>query len=1028
MEHVKSNYSLKALCSQFGREVSKSELQFASFFDEYYLSQSSQTFQISEIQTGECAPDLVEQVFNQLKNNLYLKRFYSLITLKRGGQARLELCWDQKCSTPAVAKLYHVANTLPLIKKSSWDEFESKSSFSYASLTSISALFGHPSLLRECEAYRRLYHSPYVPHFLEFGYCEDSKESLLVLPYLKGPDWSEFSQNTSPELALEAAIILSEAVQSVHDQSLVHGDLSGRNLKVQGIDSRFQKTQANLQLHLIDWGLSNEFDRQILALSSEASSNSLSSESSFLSSRVVGTLPYADWIQSPEGYKKPNNEIYSLGVLLLEVFAGGLQKLDLNKEEIESKPNNLPKLLMHSIERVIPDRDLQLILKKCLVNPGHGNQSRYLKAEHVRVDLELYKNRMPLLYCKQRTLPYILKTYVKRRPWVTLSSAIVLLLSLIFVSEQYSAYLKNRLQRDLIFKLNESLEYEKACEKFKAVRPLTNDVKTIEEIEQSIQFFEQLAAKVPRLREIYKSQLAHSKVLPISDQKPDIFLEELKSLEQQSKELIEELNQENSAAKFKLVNLTCQLTKLYNSLQALFLLDSDQAWKHYGSLDQFIQSLSTLQDTLSQNLGDNGLVQNKIIFEQRLNLRQHLKVFAQEARKVLNSCSFRDEIRVFSEENYEFESKRVKQLLQQLYKVKTYWIPLAKKHKQLCVEGRVFDWSEVLKDLKSNPRYKSLKSLKNIRALPGLQPVGKNAQGLWEFCDRRTGICPESPAGSIKTTNITRKTGVIFILVPGGQGKIGYLQDRKYDYGENGFLNRVPEDDEGYPGGIQVDLDAFLLSKYEINQAQWTRVMLVNRSSRKPGMKPRLGAESDVVTLLNPVERVSWRDAQDMCQILGWQLPTEAQWEFSARAGRTDMWPVDRAVVRTDMGAYGNFADKTYKTVGGRFLATEVNDGFGFHSKVGQYLPNAFGFHDFCGNVSEWCLDRYTAYPDSANTSPPRLQGKGLLEGRTSYNRSIRGGHWYSVLAICRTAQRENQDPDNRQDNLGFRPAYNFSN
>lgn len=144
----------------------------------------------------------------------------------------------------------------------------------------------------------------------------------------------------------------------------------------------------------------------------------------------------------------------------------------------------------------------------------------------------------------------------------------------------------------------------------------------------------------------------------------------------------------------------------------------------------------------------------------------------------------------------------------------------------------------------------------------------------------------------------------------------------------------------------------------------------------------------------HPVVNVTWNDADAFCRWLQKKigrpirLPTEAEWEYAARAGSVAAYSSgdDReAIVKV-----GNVADATAKkrfpdwddTVGS-------GDGYAFSAPVGQFLANRFGLHDMHGNVWEWCQDWYGPYAALGSTDPVREAALPDIPGRL-----IRGGGW----------------------------------
>jgi formylglycine-generating enzyme required for sulfatase activity len=190
----------------------------------------------------------------------------------------------------------------------------------------------------------------------------------------------------------------------------------------------------------------------------------------------------------------------------------------------------------------------------------------------------------------------------------------------------------------------------------------------------------------------------------------------------------------------------------------------------------------------------------------------------------------------------------------------------------------------------------------------------------------------------------------------------------------------------------------FWMGKYEVTQAEWQAVMGTNPSFF---VGPSL-----------PVETVSWNDAMAYCAALtareraagripsGYQyrLPTEAEWEYSCRAGTTTEWNV---------GSSLNCGQANFSAQSGGCVGQTAN--------VGSYAPNAWGLHDMHGNVWEWCLDAWdfsANYPSSAVSDPYVSSGPLRVD---------RGGGWGGDAFSCRSAVRVGLPPRYRFNAYGFR-------
>ncbi|HOC57396.1 MAG TPA: formylglycine-generating enzyme family protein [Verrucomicrobiota bacterium] len=204
----------------------------------------------------------------------------------------------------------------------------------------------------------------------------------------------------------------------------------------------------------------------------------------------------------------------------------------------------------------------------------------------------------------------------------------------------------------------------------------------------------------------------------------------------------------------------------------------------------------------------------------------------------------------------------------------------------------------------------------------------------------------------------------------------------------------------------------FWLGKYEVTQGEYLSVM---------GSNPSYFTGD----LSRPVERVSWDDAVAYCAALTqreraagrlptgyeYRLPTEAQWEYACRAGTTTAFHYGGALRSGMANFYGYYeylpSDPYHSNPSGIFLVRTTT--------VGSYAPNAWGLHDMHGNVWEWCLDWYGAYPGGDVTDPA-----GASSGSA---RVLRGGDWRNRASSCRSANRDRIYPDYRGNFLGFRLA-----
>lgn len=193
-----------------------------------------------------------------------------------------------------------------------------------------------------------------------------------------------------------------------------------------------------------------------------------------------------------------------------------------------------------------------------------------------------------------------------------------------------------------------------------------------------------------------------------------------------------------------------------------------------------------------------------------------------------------------------------------------------------------------------------------------------------------------------------------------------------------------------------VTVRGFRLGRFEVTAAQFAEF------AKATGRSAEASGEAAY-----PAVNVSWDDAQAFIQWLNavsgerYRLPTEAEWEYAARAGSISTYPW-----------------------GDAFDATQLN-GTGLHGRdrwletapVGQFAPNAFGLYDMLGNVWEWTQDCYRPdYEGAPVDGGARAEEPGC-------GRVLRGGSWSDRAEWLRPATRNWFDAGDRFDYVGFRLA-----
>jgi formylglycine-generating enzyme required for sulfatase activity len=232
-------------------------------------------------------------------------------------------------------------------------------------------------------------------------------------------------------------------------------------------------------------------------------------------------------------------------------------------------------------------------------------------------------------------------------------------------------------------------------------------------------------------------------------------------------------------------------------------------------------------------------------------------------------------------------------------------------------------------------------------------------------------LLQKSLSGPVKYTN---SIGMEFVLIPPGHFKMG-SPEREAGRQDNELLHEVIISKE------------YLLGIKEVTVAQYVKVM-----GRNPGNPQNRDPNA-------PVQGVNYLDATEFCETLGKQdgnkytLPTEAQWEYAARAG-------------TEGHLFGD-SDDLEPIAWYRKNSNDVP-----HS-VGTKRANAWGLYDMIGNSREWCFDGPRNYTVETVTNPV-----GPTDGPW---RVVRGGSWSNVPQFCRSASRHYIATLHRIEDGGFR-------
>jgi formylglycine-generating enzyme required for sulfatase activity len=287
-------------------------------------------------------------------------------------------------------------------------------------------------------------------------------------------------------------------------------------------------------------------------------------------------------------------------------------------------------------------------------------------------------------------------------------------------------------------------------------------------------------------------------------------------------------------------------------------------------------------------------------------------------------------------------------------------------------------------------------------------------------------------------------TNIDMVAIPGGTFLMG-TEDEEIErlvekFNWQGYRREKPQH--------QVTVQPFYMSKYPITQGQWKAIALRTdlkvreyldpepsyfkgnpQSFAFPSTRSKLDLPSygDHPTRWDrPVEQVNWYQAKEFCdrlsQLTGqeYRLPTEAEWEYACRAVTSEQLRINEwnekycqpfhfgETITSDLANYND---------------TYIDEPKGLYRKettpVGIFPPNAFGLYDLHGNVWEWCEDDWH---DNYHDAP--TDGSAWIDPSSKRERNIsvlRGGSWYINASNCRSAYRNDNDPDFDVNNNGFR-------
>ncbi|OAD21089.1 secreted protein containing Sulphatase-modifying factor domain protein [Candidatus Thiomargarita nelsonii] len=272
---------------------------------------------------------------------------------------------------------------------------------------------------------------------------------------------------------------------------------------------------------------------------------------------------------------------------------------------------------------------------------------------------------------------------------------------------------------------------------------------------------------------------------------------------------------------------------------------------------------------------------------------------------------------------------------------------------------------------------------------------------------------------SLYAADFTNFIGMKFKKIPAGSFYMGSCNSNSKDAKRRSFMGLPP----ACPSGAATDSKAydhetpqhkvritksFYMGVYEVTLGQFKKFIAgANRYDLLTDNFIKYNRHGDDAAVVE----VSWHDAQAFINWLNenkprsdqgrYRLPTEAEWEYTARAGTTTRYSFGDSASRLGQYAW--------------YEKSAVDMGENYPHRVGQKRPNPWGLYDMHGNAWEWVQDWYS---ESYYRGSPSHNPKGPSSGS---DRVIRGGGWGSAARYCRAADRHVDSPGARDDRMGFR-------